>query len=563
MDSKTLQPEMGSKFVVNAETNRDLQHASELEEAGQTSTFSEEKARADDAESGSVVVPAEQKDENDDGPKGIRFALLFTCILLGSFFIGYDTSCIATLTPVITDQFHALGDLGWYQISYLLAQSATMLIYGQLYSFYSMKTLYMASLFVFVIGSVLSASAATSPAFIVGRALSGLGAAGILAGMNIIVAHTTSLKHRPIYSAIIGGVECIALALGPFISGSIAHYTTWRLSFYIIVPISVSIIVIIFFSIGHIRRHENAHLSSKEGLKRIDWPGFAINVPMTLCLVLGLQWAGTVYAWTNWRIILLLAIAATLLTIFLIVEHRTGDESMVPLRTLRRRSVAFASLITFCNFAHLAVIAYYCVVQAHLDQVSCTCPWAVALAVAALVSGPLTSYIGYYNPTLILGSVLMTVGCGLITTLRPDTSAGMWISYQIIYGIGIGLAFLPPYIAVQIVLPESMVPTALVMLSFTQQFGGIVILSIVQNVFRNGLRQNLTTQVPGIDSDTLLGSGALDLINSVPPNLRDQVLVAYNGALVHVFYVALGLTGMVVVSTLGIEWKSVKMGKTI
>jgi len=88
MDSKTLQPEMGSKFV-NAETNRDLQHASELEEAGQTSTFSEEKARADDAESGSVVVPAEQKDENDDGPKGIRFALLFTCILLGSFFIGY------------------------------------------------------------------------------------------------------------------------------------------------------------------------------------------------------------------------------------------------------------------------------------------------------------------------------------------------------------------------------------------------------------------------------------------------------------------------------------------
>jgi MFS family permease len=190
-------------------------------------------------------------------------------------------------------------------------------------------------------------------------------------------------------------------------------------------------------------------------------------------------------------------------------------------------------------------------------------PLAVALAVAALVSGPLTSYIGYYNPTLILGSVLMTVGCGLITTLRPDTSAGMWISYQIIYGIGIGLAFLPPYIAVQTVLPESMVPTALVMLSFTQQFGGIVILSIVQNVFRNGLRQNLTTQVPGIDSDTLLGSGASDLINSVPPNLRDQVLVAYNGALVHVFYVALGLTGMVVVSTLGIEWKSVKMGKTI
>lgn len=67
----------------------------------------------------------------------------------------------------------------------LLAQSATMLVYGQLYTYYSMKTLYEASLFIFCIGSVLSATAPTSTAFILGRALSGLGAAGILAGMNM------------------------------------------------------------------------------------------------------------------------------------------------------------------------------------------------------------------------------------------------------------------------------------------------------------------------------------------------------------------------------------------
>jgi hypothetical protein len=188
-------------------------------------------------------------------------------------------------------------------------------------------------------------------------------------------------------------------------------------------------------------------------------------------------------------------------------------------------------------------------------------PLAVALAITALVSGPLTSYIGYYNPALMLGSVLMTLGCGLMTTLRPDTGAGKWISYQILYGIGIGLAFLPPYIAVQTVLPESMVPTALVMLSFAQQFGGIVILSIAQNVFLNGLDHNLATQVPGLDPDTLLGSGALGLINAVPAKFRDQVLIAYNGALVNVFYIALGLTCVLVVSTLGIEWKSVKKGK--
>jgi hypothetical protein len=83
--------------------------------------------------------PATAKDnesvENVNRPKGARFALLFISILLGSFFMGYvcihtlgkdsrtdshpfkDSSCIVTLTPVITDDFHALTDIGWYSIA--------------------------------------------------------------------------------------------------------------------------------------------------------------------------------------------------------------------------------------------------------------------------------------------------------------------------------------------------------------------------------------------------------------------------------------------------------------
>ena len=190
-------------------------------------------------------------------------------------------------------------------------------------------------------------------------------------------------------------------------------------------------------------------------------------------------------------------------------------------------------------------------------------PLAVTLAITALIGGPLTSWIGYYNPVLILGSIFMTIGSGLITTLGPDTETGKWIAYQIIYGIGIGLAFQPPYIAVQTVLHDSVVPTALVMLSFTQQVGGITILSIAQNVFLNRLAHNLATEVPGLDSSKVLRSGALNIIDAVPAGSRRQALLAYNKALVDVFYVALGLTCLVAVCTLGIEWKSVKKGKKI
>jgi MFS family permease len=174
-----------------------------------------------------------------------------------------------------------------------------------------------------------------------------------------IVANTTSLRHRPIYGAITGGAECLSLAFSPLIAGIIAYYSTWRVSFYILIPIAVVVIITVFFAIGDLRRPENAHLSTSQKLKRLDLVGFAVSIPMTLCLVLAMQWAGTAYAWANWRIILLLVIAAALLPIFLAVEHRAGDKSMVPLAILRQRSVAFASVITFCNFGALSVLGSF------------------------------------------------------------------------------------------------------------------------------------------------------------------------------------------------------------
>lgn len=174
-----------------------------------------------------------------------------------------------------------------------------------------------------------------------------------------ILANTTSLKSRPVFLAVAGGVESSALAFGPVISGAIAHTSSWRISFYAIIPFAVLCILIVLVSVGHIRRPENAHLSARQGLQRIDWLGFGISVPMTICLVMGLEWAGATYAWNDWRIILLLTLAGLLLVCFLSIEVRGKQKSLVPLNMLGQRSVAFASIVTFCNYAHLSLGAYY------------------------------------------------------------------------------------------------------------------------------------------------------------------------------------------------------------
>jgi MFS family permease len=158
----------------------------------------------------------------------------------------------------------------------------------------------------------------------------------------------------------------MALALGPFISGAIAHYASWRISFYIIIPCSALGIVVVFFSISHLHKSENAHLTNTDILKKIDWVGFGISAPMTVTLVLALQWGGTIYAWASWRIIFLLVLSGVLIAVFLFWERRAREGSMIPLNMLRQRSVALASIITFCDFAHLSVVAYYVCVPAEL-----------------------------------------------------------------------------------------------------------------------------------------------------------------------------------------------------
>lgn len=151
----------------------------------------------------------------------------------------------------------------------------------------------------------------------------------------------------------------MALAFGPVISGAVARYSKWRISFYIIIPVGVAVILSVFFFVHNIQRPENASLSNREKLKRLDIPGFAIFVPCAISVILALEWAGTEYSWNNWRIILLWAVAGVLLLVFFGVEYRTGDDSMFPLKLMCQRSVALGAMFTFCNSAALFVTAYY------------------------------------------------------------------------------------------------------------------------------------------------------------------------------------------------------------
>ena len=111
-----------------------------------------------------------------------------------------------------------MNDVGWYGSAYLLTTCATQLLYGKFYTYYSIKWVYIIALFIFEVGSLICGVAPNSITLIIGRAVAGVGAAGIFSGAILIIASTVPLRQRPAYMGLIGGMYGIASVAGPLVS---------------------------------------------------------------------------------------------------------------------------------------------------------------------------------------------------------------------------------------------------------------------------------------------------------------------------------------------------------
>lgn len=107
-------------------------------------------------------------------------------------------------------------DKSWKRI-YPLTSCAFQPSYGKIYTLFSSKPVFLAALLIFEIGSVVCATAPSSNVFILGRALAGLGSAGIQAGTTLILAECVPLHRRPTWNSIIGSMFAVGSVAGPLL----------------------------------------------------------------------------------------------------------------------------------------------------------------------------------------------------------------------------------------------------------------------------------------------------------------------------------------------------------
>lgn len=537
---------------------------------------------------GSTDVVSLPQDESTADPEttGISRAthlsrlLLSIAIMLSVFLVALDTTIISTAIPHITDTFTSLSDVGWYGGVYALTSSIFQLLFGRFYTIFNVKYTFLVSILIFEVGSTLCGAATTSDMFILGRALAGVGSAGIFSGAFIVVAKTVPLEWRAAYNGLFGALYGISSVIGPVLGGLLTVKLNWRWCFWINLPVGVlALVVVATYFKPELQSSDEARTDLENvGIKvRLTTLARLINVPSTLILLgatipllLALQWGGTEYHWQNGRIVALFTVATLSTILFVFVQARQKDEAFVPLRILQQRTVAACIFFNLTAGSSVVILIYYLPMwfQSALGVTALksgflNLPFVLSLVAGSIISGAMVTWVGYYMPFLVLSSILRSVGAGALTTLHPSSAKWEYILYQAVFGFGDGCGMQVPMIAVQTVLSEKDIPMGISVLIFAQTMGSAIFIAVGQSVFNdqvsNYVKERLKDTDSPVDSVAVVRAGATAFRQmGLSPAIVDKIALAYSDAITSTFYIAVALACLSIFGAAATEWRKVK-----
>jgi EmrB/QacA subfamily drug resistance transporter len=470
----------------------------------------------------------------------MAFAGLLVAMLLASL----DQVMFSTALPTVVGDLGGVSHMLWVTTAYLLAATIMMPIYGKLGDLLGHKPLFIGALAVFLIGSVLGATAHSMFGLIAARAVQGLGGGGLMILSQAIIADIVPPRQRGKYMGVMGSVFGISSVLGPLLGGWFTDGIGWRWAFWFNVPLGALAVVAaaLFLKMP----------SEDRPQAKLDVLGIASMVIAVASFVLFTSWAGTQYEWSSPVIIGLIITSIVAGTAFVLVERR-AQEPLIPLHLFRDRNFDLATIaglvMAIAMFGAIAYMPSYLQMVTGLNATKAALllvPMTAGIMTTALTTGALATRTGRYKWMPIAGCLVVALGLLLLSSLTATTSLWTVGFFLYVFGGGIGLGIQILVLIVQNSFPITEVGTATAANNFFREIGASLGSAIVGTLFTNRLMSQLAdglASLPGqangaaIDSDSITPA----LVHHLPAAVKNVIVAAYNEALTPIFLYLLPL----------------------
>ncbi|MEU8694643.1 MFS transporter [Streptomyces sp. NPDC048665] len=465
-------------------------------------------------------------------------------LLLGLFAAILSSTIVTNALPTIIKSIGGgQSAYTWVVTAALLAMTASVPLWGKLADLVSKKALVQISLVIYVIGSVVAGLAQNPAMLISARVIQGLGAGGLSALVQVIMAAMISPRERGRYSGYTGATFALATVGGPLLGGVITDtsWLGWRYCLFVGIPFALIALVVL---------QKTLHLPVARRKVKVDWTGaFFITAAASLLLV-WVTFANDKYAWLSWQTYTMVGGTIVLALLFVFTETKAA-EPIIPLRFFRNRTITLASLASL--FVGIGMYAgtvffsqYFQLARDKSPTMSgvMTIPMIGGLFVASMVSGRFITSTGRWKGWLVGGGVSLTAGLALLGLMRYDTPYWELSIYMALLGIGVGTMMQNLVLSTQNQVAPHELGAASSVVSFFRSLGGAVGVGVLGSVMSERITHHAKDTITELSPKAqeaaakAVGSGQLPDMNALPAPVRTWLEGAYGHGIADVFLYA-------------------------
>lgn len=470
-------------------------------------------------------------------------------LLLGMFVSMLASTVVSTSLPVI------LHDLSGDQSAYTWVITATLLttaistpIWGKLADLFNRKVLYQVAIVIFVLATAAAGFAQNPEMLIAARAVQGLGAGGLAALSQVLMADIISPRERGRYMGLFGAIMAVATIGGPLLGGAITDAFGWRYNFFIALPLAVVALILVQKTLHAVKRPKRK--------VSIDYLGIVLLSAAVSLLLIWVTNAGKDYDWWSLTTVLMVGGALVATALFIVVELR-AKEPLVPLTLFRNRTFTLAVIASISTgiamFGASVFLSQYMQLARGATPTQAglmTIPMIGGLLIASVGVGALITRFGRWKPYLLVGAVLLIAGSYLLSTIHYDTDFFLVSAYMFLLGAGVGMTMQNLVLVVQNTANPSEIGVASSGVTFFRSLGGTIGVSVMGAALATRVtdlvaerKDEIAAAIASLGDKApewiaQLQSGALPEVSKMPAALRVVFEDIYANGISHSFLIA-------------------------